>query len=126
MKKVSMYLHGQTGKTKVSTIVWILILAAIVYVIVKIAPVYIINYQIQNLFEVNANRIQTTPMSDIKADIQQKLANLNAPITMDDVTFNQNSPTSITISTEYSTAVKFVDGYKITFHFSPKATTDVQ
>jgi putative flippase GtrA len=120
--------HGkdQTGSTKLSTMIWLLVLALIVYTIIKIAPVYIRNYQIQNLFEVNANRIQTTPMSDIKADIAGKLVNLNAPITINDVDMNQTSPVSVTISAEYSVAVKFVDDYKITFKFKPKAITDVR
>ncbi len=120
--------HGkdQTGGSTFSAFIWILIFAVIVYVIVKIAPVYIRNYQIQNLFEVNANRIQTTPMSDIKADIKGKLANLNAPITINDVDIDETSPVSVTISADYSVAVKFVDDYKITFKFKPKATTEIQ
>ncbi len=126
MKNIPFNRRGQAGSSKVSTLVWILILAVIVYAVVKIAPVYIRNYQIQNLFEVNANRIQTTPLSDIKADIQQKLATIKAPITIDDVAINQTSRTSVTIAAEYSATVKFIDDYKLTFHFRPKATTDVQ
>ncbi len=118
--------NKQTGSSKLSAFIWLIVLAVIVYVIIKIAPVYIRNYQIQNLFEVNANRIETTPISDIKADIAGKLANLNAPITINDVDMNQTSPTSLKISAEYSVTVKFIDDYKITFKFKPKATTDVQ
>lgn len=124
MQKVLKHVHGETGKTKVSTVIWILILAVIVFVIIKIAPVYIINYQIQNLFEVNANRIQTASLEDIKGDITSKLSNIHAPITIEDVNINQTSQTSVTISAEYSVTVKFVDDLKITFHFKPEATTD--
>ena len=117
-------INEETGSSKVSTILWLLILAGIVYTVIKIAPVYIINYQIQNLFEVNANRIQTTALSDIKADIASKLTNIHAPITIDDVNINQTSQTSVTISAEYSVTVKFVDDLKITFHFKPNAITE--
>ncbi len=120
------YGKDQTGSSKISTFIWVLVLAAIVYAIIKIAPVYIINYQIQNLFEVNANRIQTAGLSDIKSDIGSKLTNIHAPITIDDVTISQNDPQSVTISAEYSVVVKFVDDFKITFKFKPKATTEVQ
>ena len=116
--------NGQTGNMKVSTMVWLLVLALIVYIVVKIAPVYIINYQIQNLFEVNANRIETTPLGDIKANIAERLVNLKAPITINDVDINQTNHASVTISAEYSVTVKFVDDLKITFHFKPEATTD--
>ncbi|MCL4468786.1 MAG: DUF4845 domain-containing protein [Deltaproteobacteria bacterium] len=119
-------INEENGSSKVSTVIWLLILAVIVYVIIKIAPVYIVNYQIQNLFEVNANRIQTTALGDIKADIASKLVNIHAPITINDVTINQRDPQSVTISAEYSVVVKFVDDLKITFHFKPKAITDVQ
>jgi hypothetical protein len=120
--------HGkdQTGSSKFSAFVWILILAMIVYAIIKIAPVYIINYQIQNLFEVNANRIQTAALSDIKSDIASKLTNIHAPITIDDVVISQDNSQSVTISARYSVAVKFVDDFKITFKFNPKATTEEQ
>ncbi len=126
MRTRTRYINGETGSSKVSTVIWLLILAFIVYMVIKIAPVYIINYQIQNLFEVNANRIQTTALGDIKADIASKLVNIHAPITIDDVTISQNDPQSVTISAEYSVVVKFVDDLKITFHFKPKAITDVQ
>ncbi len=119
-------INEETGASKVSAVIWLLILATIVYVVIKIAPVYIVNYQIQNLFEVNANRIQTAQLSDIKMDIASKLVNIHAPITIKDVTINQSDPQSVTISAEYSVVVKFVDDLKITFHFKPKATTDVQ
>ncbi len=119
-------INEETGESKITTVIWLLILAVIVYVIIKIAPVYIVNYQIQNLFEVNANRIQTTALTDIKADISSKLVNIHAPITINDVTISQSDPQSVTISAEYSVVVKFVDDLKITFHFKPKAITDVQ
>lgn len=126
MKKGFSSVESQRGSSKLSAVLWIGALAAIIYVIARIAPVYILNYQIQNLFEVNANRIETTPIKDIKADITYKLQVIHAPITIDDVVINQNSPVSVTISAQYSVSVKFVDDFKITFNLKPEATTEVQ
>ena len=126
MRTLARNINEEIGSSTISTILWLLIPAVIVYVVIKIAPVYIINYQIQNLFEINANRIQTMALSDIKADLASKLTNIHAPITIDDVTISQNDPQSVTISAEYSVVVKFIDDLKITFHFKPKAITDVQ
>ncbi|MGB9734746.1 MAG: DUF4845 domain-containing protein [bacterium] len=126
MQRYNVHSVDQTGSSKITTLIWLLILAGIVYMGVKIVPVYIRNYQIQNLFEVNANRIQTTPLSDIKADISSKLTNMHAPITMDDVNITDNGSHGIIISAQYSVVVKIVDDWKITFNFNPKAETNVQ
>ncbi len=121
-----LYTGNQTGGSKLSAIIWILVLALIVYGSVKIVPVYIINYQIQNLFEVNADRAETTPLQDIKSDVAAKLQTMHAPVTIDDVTITQNDPKSLTIRAQYSVTVKFVDDFKITFHFNPEAKTEVE
>ncbi|MCL5277133.1 MAG: DUF4845 domain-containing protein [Deltaproteobacteria bacterium] len=123
-EKVFPHIGGQTGSSKIFTLIWVLLLAGVVYVVMKIAPVYIINYQIQNLFEVNANRIQTTPIGDIKSDISAKLRQIHAPIALNDVVVDQDGSGSVTISARYSVIVKFIDDYKITFHFSPEARTN--
>ena len=121
MKKVYPCADARLGASKLSILIWILLLASIVDVAIKIVPVYITNYQIQNLFEVNANRIQTTPIRDIRADITSKLKNIHAPLTINDVSITQDGTGAVTISATYSVVVKFIDGYKITLHFSPKA-----
>lgn len=116
----------QMGSSKITTLIGLLIIASIVYLVIKIVPVYIINYQIQNLFEVNANRIQTAPLSDIRSDISAKLANMHAPITMDDVNIVYNGQQGITISAKYSVVVQIIDDWKITFNFNPEAKTNVE
>jgi len=126
MQCTGFYINSQKGSSKLSTLVWLLVLAIIVYAGIKVVPVYILNYQIQNLFEVNANRVQTTPLNDIKADIAAKLTNMHAPITIDDVIIENNETGGITISAQYSVVVKFVDDWQIKFNFKPEAKTDVQ
>ena len=124
MERVFPCTGDQLGASKFSALIWVLLLAGVVYAVMKIAPIYITNYEIQNLFEVNANRIQTTPIKDIKFSISSKLQAIHAPITLNDVVVDRDGSESVTISARYSVIVKFIDDYKITFHFSPEARTN--
>ncbi|MCL4479348.1 MAG: hypothetical protein M1381_09670 [Deltaproteobacteria bacterium] len=114
---------AESGNSKFTILVSLLIIGFIIYIIIKIAPVYLVNFELENMFQVNADRIQTTPINMIKQDIAEQLASMHAPITLNDVSILQNATNDITISASYSAEVKLLDYYKIKFHFNPKAET---
>ncbi len=124
MSVKKLYKGNRTGSSKFSVLLLILIVVVVFFMGVNIVPVYIHNYEIQNLFAINANRAATTPLKSIKLDITNKLVTMHAPITINNVRIIENSPQNITISADYSVVVKFVDDYKITFRFKPKARTN--
>lgn len=119
-----LYRGSQAGKSRLGLLFFLLIVAVLIYAGSKIVPVYFMNYQIQDLFNVAAFRVSNTPLNSIRDDMATKLAAMDAPISINDVHIWQNDQGNIVISARYSVTVKLVDDYyKITLNFHPKANS---
>jgi len=102
---------------------WTILLLAgvvvIVYIGMKVVPVYLNNYFIEGIFEQEAQTYPKQSVSDIYNEIGKKLKDLEHPCDIRLVTVEPGN-SSITISAQYTETVEFVGGYKKSFTFSPR------
>jgi len=91
----------------------------IVYIAMKVVPVYLNNYFIEQIFEQEAETYPKQSVSDIYNEIGKKLKDMEHPCDIRLVTVEPKD-NSITISAQYTETVEFIGGYKKTFTFSPR------
>ena len=114
-------IFGNKGRTQLATTIFWILIVVVVYVIVKIVPVYIHDYQVQNIFEQEINTIPKQSVAEVQFEILRKFKEMESPIEMSQVKIERNDGT-VTISALYSTTVKFIGGYKKVFTFNPIVT----
>ena len=99
--------------------------AVVVYIALKVVPVYLNNYFIEGIFEEEAQTFGRQSASDIYNEIAKKLKDMNHPCDPRLVTIKVED-SSITISAQYTETVEFLGGYKKSFTFSPTVVKLVQ
>jgi hypothetical protein len=113
--------HPERGASRMGTIVTFAILAVGLFVIVKVAPAYMNEYQLQDSMNEEARFavVNHKNSEDVHADVMKKTTELGLPVTDKDVTVVTN-PTSTQISVKYTVPVdlKF---YQFTIDFNPTA-----
>jgi len=110
------------GKAGIGTLIFLLIVVAIIYVGIKIAPPWIRYYQVRNLFGVEATRASRITDQEILSDITRKLKEIKAPIDLNEVSIRREG-NNIQISVTYEESVSFIGGrYEKTFTFSPQSS----
>jgi len=91
----------------------------IVYIAMKVVPVYLNNYFIEGIFEQEAQTFPKQSVSDIYNEIGKKLKDMEHPCDIRLVTVEPRDD-SIIISAQYTETVEFIGGYKKSFTFSPR------
>ncbi len=113
---------GREGKAGIGTLIFLLIVIAIIYVGVKIAPPLIRYYEVRNLFGVNASMANRSTDQEILGEINRGLKEIKAPIDPNDVLIRREGGT-FEISATYKERVTFVGGrYEKIFTFNPQAS----
>jgi hypothetical protein len=107
------------GQISLGTILLIAGVIVIVYIGIKVVPVYLNNYFIEQIFEQEVDTYPKQSVSDIYNEIGRKLKDMEHPCDIRLVSVEPKD-NSITISAQYSETVELIGGYKKTFTFSPK------
>jgi hypothetical protein len=113
--------NPQRGSSRLSTLMSFAFIAFVVFLIWKVAPPYMNNYQLQDSMNEEARyaAVNHKGPDDVHNDMMKKIAELGIPATDKDVTVVTN-PTSTQIAVKYSIPVdlKF---YQFTLDFAPTA-----
>jgi large-conductance mechanosensitive channel len=113
--------NPQRGGSRISTLITFAVIAFAVFIIWKVAPPYMNNYQLQDSMNEEARFavVNRKGGEDVHADVMKKINELGIPATDKDVTVTTN-PTSTQISVHYSVPVD-LKVYQFTLDFSPTA-----
>lgn len=115
--------HEDVGAGRLKAIVALLFMAFVIYCGVKIVPVYVENYQLQDYLRglaVDATVAYPPATTEgVTKKILDKAHELNLPLTPDEVQVVVGH--TVNISIDYTVPVD-LGFYKFTLHFTPSAT----
>lgn len=112
---------GEKGGARLKTLVVLLMAFALVYGAIKIVPIYVTNYQLQDSMQEEATfaSVNRKSADNIKSDLQKKLHDLG--ITADPNSMEVSSDAgNVAISFEYTVPVDLTV-YQLQLHFHPHA-----
>jgi hypothetical protein len=113
--------NGERGGSRLNTLVTLLIVGAMIFVLVKVVPPYVNNYQLQDSMQTEAKFALANKKSidDIQVDIWKKIQDIGIPATQDSivVTSQQNV---VTISVNYTVPINLIV-YQFAIPFHPTA-----
>jgi len=114
---------GQLGGSKLNTLLTIAILGALVFIAVKIVPVYLNNYEFQDSIE-SESRFALTEypkksVDDIRDDVFKKAQELGIPAKEEDIQVTVDNK-DVDIGLDYSVPINLAV-YQFTLQFHPHA-----
>ncbi|HKF50960.1 MAG TPA: DUF4845 domain-containing protein [Candidatus Acidoferrales bacterium] len=113
--------HGEKGNAKLKMLLVVLIAFALVYSAIKIVPIYVTNYQLQDSMQEEATfaSVNRKSADDIKAEVQKRVRGLG--LAVDPSTIQVSSEAgNVSISLEYTVPVDLTV-YQLQLHFHPQA-----
>jgi predicted membrane protein len=113
--------RGEKGGSRLKTVMALAILFAMVFCGIKIVPIYVNNYELQDSINQEATyaSVNRKTADDIRADLQKKLQDINVavdPASIQVSSFQGN----VKISLEYTVPVDLAV-YQLQLHFHPHA-----
>jgi len=113
--------HKQRGEGRLKAIIYTLILAAAVYVAIKVVPIYVAEYQLKDKISEQARFAVVNKYTDdqIKDILFKTIQDLDIPAKRDDIKVIPNGR-GLTISVNYSVPVDLAV-YKTELNFSPSS-----
>lgn len=115
------WVRGENGGSRLKTLLVLLIVFAMGYGAVKIVPIYVTNYQLQDSMQEEATfaSVNRKSADDIKADMQKKIRNLGIAVDPGNIQVTADSG-NVTIALEYTIPVDLTV-YQLQLHFHPQA-----
>ena len=112
---------GQRGEGRLKAIIYTLILAAAVYVAIKVVPIYVAEYQLKDKISEQARFAVVNKYTDdqIKDILFKTIQDLDIPAKRDDIKVMPNGR-GLTISVNYTVPVDLAV-YKTELNFSPSS-----
>lgn len=113
--------HGEKGGSKLKTLFVLAIFATMAFAAVKIVPIYVTNYQLQDSMQEEATfaSVNRKSADQIKLDLEKKLQDMG--INVDDKTIEVSAYSgNVKISLEYTVPVDLTV-YQLQLHFHPQA-----
>jgi hypothetical protein len=113
--------RGEKGGSRLKTLFVLALVFAMVYSAIKIVPIYVTDYQLQDTMQEEATfaSINRKSADDIKADLEKKLTNLGIQVDPKDIQVSAYSG-NVQISLEYTIPVDLTV-YQLQLHFHPQA-----
>lgn len=117
--------NSERGGAKAKGLLALVVLIALVFGIVKIVPIYVNNYDLQDAmqqearFAFNPNTGLAKNSDEVRADIVKKVQTLGIPLQPDDIHVTDVAG-KVTISAEYTITVDLII-YQLPLHFHPRA-----
>jgi hypothetical protein len=115
--------NGQKGGAKINLLITLIILGSMIFVGVKVIPVYFANYQFQDSIN-SESRFALTgypkrSMDDVRNDIFKKAQDLGIPAKKEDIQVSMDNG-YVSISLDYSVPIDLAV-YQFTLQFHPHA-----
>lgn len=110
----------EKGGSRVSLVLTLLVLAALIFSAVKIVPIYVDNYELQDAMQSEARFAIANHKADddIRADMWQKMQELGIPAKRDDLRIAVANG-DVTISLDYNVPVNLAV-YQLNLDFHPR------
>ncbi len=120
-RKLLSYRRAQQGEGRLKALVYLAILIMGVYVAIKVVPLYVDKYQLQDKMGEQARFAVVNRYTDdqIKDNIFRTIQDLDIPATRDDVKV-ENTRAGIEITVNYTVPVDLLI-YKTDLNFSPSS-----
>jgi hypothetical protein len=116
-------LANQSGASRFKVFLWLLVLFLVVHVGVKVIPIYMDYYRMEDEMKVKASVAQVLKDEEILKDLENKAKELDLPLTRDSFIVQRDTERRrMKISTKggWDIEVSFLWGaYVRTFHFEP-------
>ena len=114
--------NGERGAAHFKAIFWTLVLAALIYVAIKITPVYISEYQFQDGIQNIARfaSVNHTAPDLIKKSVMEEAQKEDLPVRMEDIKV-QGGGSNVGIDVDYSVTVD-LSAFQWTLNFHPSAS----
>ncbi len=116
-------LANQSGGSRFKVYLWFLVLFLVVHVAVKLVPVYMDYYRMEDEMKAKASVAQVLKDEEILKDLENKAKELDVPLTQDSFVLKRDMDRrKMKISTKagWDVEVNFLWGaYVRTFHFEP-------
>jgi len=111
----------QRGAGKIVTLIWLVIFVAAIYAGVKIVPVYIDNFALEDLMKQEARfaHVNRRTPEQLRDAVFKKIKELEIPAKREDIRVD-NVTDGFRISVKYSVVVE-LPGYALTLNFKPTA-----
>jgi len=111
---------GEQGGAKIKSLIVLIVLGAFVFCCIKIIPLYLANYELQDSMRqmaayASAYRKQD---DDIRADVEKKVQELGIPADSKDIQVSDVSG-NVRISVDYTVPVDLAV-YQLQLHFHPQ------
>lgn len=117
--------YAQRGGARLNALAALVVLAALVFTAIKVVPIYVSNYDMQDAMQQEA-RFGFYPMSgrmksldDIRGDMLKKARDLGLPLRPDDLQVSEDG-NKISISADYTVQVDLIV-YQFSLHFHPQS-----
>lgn len=113
--------EGEKGGARAKTLLTLVIVIVMVFAAIKIVPVYVTNYQLQDSMQEEATyaSVNRKTPDQIRTDLTKKLDQLGIPVDGKDIEVTSFSG-NVKISLEYTIPVD-LDVYQLQLHFHPQA-----
>jgi hypothetical protein len=113
---------GQRGGGRISTLIWLVVMVALIYAGFKVIPVLVTEYQFQDFMQTTARFAsvnRNTTAADISKSVMDEATKQAIPLQPDDIHVTAQSG-DISISADYSVTVD-LNVYQLTLNFHPSA-----
>ncbi len=112
----------ERGGGRLKAIVWLLILAAGVYVAFKIVPIYLANYQLQDKMQTEARFATVNHRTDdeLRDVIYREIRDRDIPARREDIKILENTQRTVRLSVDYAVTVD-LKLYELHLRFNPTA-----
>ena len=115
-------LFNAKGGSRITTLMYLLIISLAIYIVVKIVPVYYAYYSLEDEVRHQLHLALINPQDVILDDIYQKAQYLELPIKKEDITLTKDQVTGkVSISLKWAKQVDFGYGIKRDFPFEINA-----
>ncbi len=118
-------MEKEKGFIRFGTLIYLLLAGGIIYLAIKIAPVYISYYQIKYAADVEAGRAHINNDEQIRKNLLEKARNLKINLRDEDIEIKRDEK-EIIINIDYADNVLLFDRYRLDFKFSFNIKKDIK
>lgn len=114
--------NSQRGEGKLKSIIALAIIAGIIYFMVKVIPVYVNNYELEDAMKSEARfaSVNRRSAEEVRNNIYAKIKELEIPARPEDIKIVPIGNNNVRITVTYTVVVDF-PGYQMKLNFSPTA-----
>jgi hypothetical protein len=118
--------ENEAGASKMAIAFWLIVLFLIIHVGIKLLPMYLDYYRLEDEMTSKASVAQALKDEEIIADLVTKAKELDLPLTAENFVLKRNVDRHrMQISTQWDVEVHFLfDVYVRLFHFAPAVDED--